>query len=1113
MGDVHLGSQTELVRQIEFLNGLIDSVSDIMFCKDAEGRYIGCNKAFAERVGRVKDEIVGRTDFDLFPREDAESYRRDDRATLARNKCLCVEETILYPNGLRVMLEICKTPYQGSDGQLRGLIGVGRDITIRKQSEEQNRQLASGLQQIVAERTRELVKTNGELLQEVDERKRSENALKENEERYRALFDRSNDIVYIHGFDGHFIDANPAALRLTGYEKAELPSLNLIDVIDPSELPVVEKTLRELKEKGAQEAATELRIKRKNGEYVILETKASVIERDGFPFAIQGIARDVTEQRRSENFMIAQRDLGIALDGASSLQDALRLCLDTAIRVSGLDSGGIYITDPATGDFDLAYHMGLTDGFAKSVRHIPANSDRARLGMAGKTVYLEEGHTPILKEPDLIQEGLKSIAVIPICSQNRVVGDMNIASHILDKIPPHGRNALETVAAQIGMSIMKAKAEEELRWKTAFLEAQVEATIDGILVVDSDGKRILVNRNFLDLWNVPRHIREDEDDASLLRYVVSETAHPDQFIERVRNLYDHPDETGRDEIELKNGRVLDRHSSPVLGKDGKYYGRIWTFRDITEHKRVLKELRESQQKLSDIIDFLPDATLVVDKEGRIIAWNKAIEEMTGVPAADMLGKGDYEYALPFHGDRRPVLIDSVLNSLKEPEAPYTSVKRRDWVLEAEAYIPNLRGRESYLFGVASALKDSKGNVVGAIESIRDITDRKVLKSRLRQAQKMEAIGTLAGGIAHDFNNILSAVIGYAQLALTEPGGDDRHRSYIEQIYKAGQRAGDLVKQILTFSRQTDEKLRPLRVSPIVAEVLKLLRASLPTTVEVRQSIQSDPDTVLASPTHIHQILMNLCTNAAHAMRNKKGILNVTLGPVQIRPGDGLAGDVLTPGAHLKLSVCDTGQGIEPEVIEKIYNPFFTTKKPGEGTGMGLSVVHGIVMDCRGAITVQSEVGKGTEFNVYLPLLIDAKEKKEETAVAPIVRGNERILFVDDEEILINLGKEMLTGLGYQVIGRTNSLEALELFRAVPNQFDLVITDMTMPNLTGIELAQKLMLIRPNLPVILCTGFSEEITPQKAEFLGMRDFVMKPIVLVQMAAAIRRIFDQKNSSGG
>ena len=660
-------------------------------------------------------------------------------------------------------------------------------------------------------------------------------------------------------------------------------------------------------------------------------------------------------------------------------------------------------------------------------------------------------------------------------------------------------------------------------------------------------------------------------------------------------------------------------------------GILGVSRDITERRLSMDSLRESQQQLADIINFLPDATLVINGEGKVIAWDRAIEEMTEVKAEDMLGKDNYEYALPFYGERRPILIDLVLKPRKEIEATYLSTERKDMVLAGEEYIPDLGGEDAYLFGKASALRDSKGNIVGAIESIRDIsarlraegkyrgifenavmgifqstpegriisanpafagllgyespevvlnmvtdmarqvyvhpeqhsellnlmneqetiqgyelqffrkdrsvvwtnvngravrdnsnkllyyegtiqdiTDRKVLESQLRQAKKMEAIGTLAGGIAHDFNNILSAIMGYTEIALTVPKIDDRLRRYLNQVYTAGGRAADLVKQILTFSRQSDQNPRPLRVSPIIKEVLKLLRASLPSTIQIHQNIQSEPDTVLADPKQFHQILMNLCTNAAHAMRETKGELKVSLVPVEVKPGDSLiVHHDLTPDMYLKLTVSDTGNGIAPDIMERIFDPFFTTKNVGEGTGMGLSVVHGIVKSYRGAITVKSEVGKGTKLHVYLPLLKETGEKRKVEAAAHITGGEERILFVDDEKVLVELGKSMLTGLGYDVIGRTSSLEALELFRARPDRFDLVITDMTMPNMTGIELAQEIMRIRPGIPVILCTGFSESITPEKAKALGLKDFIMKPIIKNQIAEAIRRNLDHKD----
>jgi PAS domain S-box-containing protein len=479
-------------------------------------------------------------------------------------------------------------------------------------------------------------------------------------------------------------------------------------------------------------------------------------------------------------------------------------------------------------------------------------------------------------------------------------------------------------------------------------------------------------------------------------------------------------------------------------------------------------------------------------DGRIISANSAFARILGYesPGEVLDTVKDMARQLYVHPERRAEFVREMNEHgmIKEQEVQFF---RKDTSIASII----INGR---------AVQDGRGNILYYEGSIQDITDRKLLESQLRQAQKMEAIGTLAGGIAHDFNNILSAVLGYAEMAQREPKVSDRLMRYHEQIYKAGGRAKDLVKQILAFSRQSDEELRPLAISPIIKEVLKLLRASLPSTIKIHHDIQSDPDTVIADPTQIHQILLNLCTNAAHAMSDGKGELIVSLSPVEINPRD--ASNInhgLTPGMYLQLSVSDTGHGIDPGIMDRIFDPFFTTKKPGEGTGMGLSVVHGIVKSYNGAITVESKVGEGTTFHIYLPLLMETEGKSAVEAPVRIIGGKECILFVDDEEALVQLGKGMLSRLGYEVIGRTSSPEALELFRARPNRFDIVITDMTMPNMTGIELAREIMHIRPSVPVVLCTGFSEAITPEKAKAMGIKEFIMKPILQRQIAAAIRR----------
>jgi nitrogen-specific signal transduction histidine kinase/ActR/RegA family two-component response regulator len=385
-------------------------------------------------------------------------------------------------------------------------------------------------------------------------------------------------------------------------------------------------------------------------------------------------------------------------------------------------------------------------------------------------------------------------------------------------------------------------------------------------------------------------------------------------------------------------------------------------------------------------------------------------------------------------------------------------------------------------------------------------ERDRFEAELRQAQKMEAIGALAGGIAHDFNNILTAVIGFTQLAEQDVDKDSLTHRNLQEVLKASARAKDLVKQILTFSRQAAQELQPVQVKLIVKETLKLIRASLPSTIEIIQDIKSDA-MVWSDPTQVHQIMMNLCTNAAYAMREKGGTLEVSLKDIEQgadfpprHPGS-------KPGKYLLLQVSDTGHGISPSIMDRIFEPFFTTKERGEGTGMGLAAVHGIVKNLGGFVTVYSEVGKGSSFKVYMPTMSLGK-KHESLEEPPLPKGKERILFVDDEPALVDLGKQFLERLGYLVTCRTSSTEALALFQAQPKDFDLLIADLTMPKMTGEELALEILNIRKDLPVILCTGFSTKIAEERAKEVGICAFVMKPLVVADLARAARECLDRK-----
>ncbi len=399
-----------------------------------------------------------------------------------------------------------------------------------------------------------------------------------------------------------------------------------------------------------------------------------------------------------------------------------------------------------------------------------------------------------------------------------------------------------------------------------------------------------------------------------------------------------------------------------------------------------------------------------------------------------------------------------------------------------------------------------------LEIATDISKLKSLEDQLRQAQKMEAIGALAGGIAHDFNNILTPILGYSALLADALPADSPLRESAQEIGKAGLRAKELVKQILSFSRQTEKQLVPLQIHLIVKEALKLLRASLPTTIEIREAIDPQDDLALADPTMIHQIMMNLCTNAFHAMKETGGVLAVSLDRVTLGADDYIQELQLKPGPYLRLAVSDSGCGIPRQIMDRIFDPYFTTKAKGEGTGLGLPTVHGIVRNLGGHITVYSEEGKGTTVHVYLPSYRQAQPQEqgqgqETPAPMPRATGDERILVVDDDEVITDMLEKILHGLGYRVTACSDPGQALQQFEAEPDRYDLVISDITMPHLNGVELASRLLAIRPKLPIIFCTGFSDLINEKKMQAMGVKRLLMKPVMQADLAKAIREVLDQ------
>jgi PAS domain S-box-containing protein len=546
-------------------------------------------------------------------------------------------------------------------------------------------------------------------------------------------------------------------------------------------------------------------------------------------------------------------------------------------------------------------------------------------------------------------------------------------------------------------------------------------------------------------------------------------------------------------------------------------------KENTKSKNAEAAVTESEGLFKSLGENAPDIIYTLDMDGLLTYVNPAWENILGYKKEEVIGKYLVDYA-----------------SKEDAKGYFQTFKRmrdhEETIGDATVSLLDRDGDVRLFKASCSPNFNSEGKMIGAVGVLKDITQQRRLEVQLQQSQKMEAIGTLAGGITHDFNNILSAILGYTELAILDAKDERKIRQHLEKIQGAGNRARDLVNQILAFSRQTKQERFPVQLSSIVKEALKMLRASLPSTIEIRQKIQAEQGPVEADSTQIHQVLMNLCTNAAHAMQENGGILEIGIQNVDfgLRSTDyekgkkqttlgghasdstGQANQVsesqieyldVFPGPYLKLTVRDTGIGMTPDVLRRIFDPYFTTKEKAHGTGLGLSVVHGIIKSHGGSITVESEPGQGTTFHVYLPRMEYPKRKGDKMAASPhkgIPTGHERILFVDDEQALVDIGRQMLEHLGYELITRTNSIEALELFKAEPDGFDLVITDMTMPNMTGEKLARAMMKIRPDIPIILCTGFSERITEKNAGKIGIRKLAMKPLAMRDLAEAIREV---------
>jgi two-component system cell cycle sensor histidine kinase/response regulator CckA len=522
--------------------------------------------------------------------------------------------------------------------------------------------------------------------------------------------------------------------------------------------------------------------------------------------------------------------------------------------------------------------------------------------------------------------------------------------------------------------------------------------------------------------------------------------------------------------------------------------------DVQSRLDSERALKASEKRLRDILDYSPATIYIKGLDYRYRLVNKEFLSKYGFEMDEVIGHTSADIWNADIGDQ-----------LNKHDA---RVIETGHMIEEIETVQNKEGEIKQLISIKFPLRDENDEIYALCGISTDITQRlqaekekRLLEERLVQAEKMEAIGTLAGGIAHDFNNILSAVLGYSELAMLEAKQNRDNQSHLAKVIDAGMRARDLVKQILSFSRHHEPERKYVDMKELLDETMGLMRASLPSTIEIKKAIPHQLPEIYADPTQLHQVIMNLCSNAAHAMQQSGGCLSLSIEHINMDEQAARKHAGLEPGAYLKLDVSDTGCGMPPDIVDKVFEPFYTTKDEGEGTGMGLSVVHGIIKNHDGGISFSSEPDRGSTFTIFLPVREAGEhDDRAEDEDAPLPTGSERVLFLDDEDAIVEFAIETLANLGYQAVGLSSSEETLRLLEKPSNSYDLLITDMTMPRMTGLELARKVQKIMPGLPIILCSGQAQQISAEELESAGIKKLLTKPVTMRRLASSVREVLD-------
>ncbi len=960
---------------------------------------------------------------------------------------------------------------------------------------------------------RRLINAIAERIGHIIERKKGQDFLKES----RELLIQSQEVAHLGSWQldrtTNVLIWSDEVYRIFGLHPKEF-TLNyeaFLEAVHPEDRDLVGDAYSHSLLEGIDSYDVEYRVIRKNSGEIRYVHERCQHYRDinGSVIRSVGMVQDITKNKLSEQTLLRYQKqmenvakIGTLANSTLSLDGVLEGVLNSITKTLNASAGMIFLKDPVSCRLQWGASLGLSKAFVRDLqsRSIqPGEGLTGSIAQSGDPIYIkfDSSHDSRIVRLSMEAEHLNSFIGVPLFAADKIIGVMNILTHSPDILTENDMDLCTAVGSHVGLAIRNAQLFEKQKQAEGLLRESEERFRElfnnmssGVAIYDAteDGDDFIfkdINSAGLDSSQLERHQLIGKSVQDVFPAIL-EMGLFDVF-QRVwkTGLPEHFPSTQY----MDNRITLWVENYVCKIPSGEL---VAIYEDVTDRKKEERELIRTKEEWTLTFDAMSDIVTIQDKNMRIVQANRAAHEFCQKKREELKGKQCYEI---FTGMAAPCRGCPLLSTL-EDIGPHSEVM----------YHKSL----GKTFLVSSAvITDDDGEVQYLVHVAKDITEQKKLEEELFQTHKMEAMGTLAGGIAHDFNNILAAILGFAELAqLNLPVGSNASND-IDQVIVSGERAADLVQQILTFSRKSEHCIESIRPHLIIKEALKMLRSSLPASIAIREDIDTECGKAMADPTNIHQIIVNLCTNALHAMENEKGILSVSLQRKEISAEEITGETGVSQGSFIVLEVSDTGQGMTPATIDRIFEPYFTTKEVGKGTGLGLAVIHGIIQEYHGFIRVQSELGKGTSFQVHIPSLqeeISTVDKTETPKSLP--SGTEQILIVDDEAMIVNLNKLILERLGYTVSKTTDSLDALEKIRTNPDQFDLIITDQTMPELTGAELSEKILAIRPDMPIILCTGYSSVLSREDALLIGIKKYVRKPVDRAILAKAVRQVLDEK-----